>query len=706
VTKLPANRKPAPDTFALTATIACRLLLLAEVAACSSQPLANGDGGSADTAARPVNSTIVVSATTRRPRTTTWSVNYWNWMPSYGDDVTGTETAIAALKPAFMRVGGYNNDANTADPFDDAQFDRAVAYAHAIGAEPIIQVPLLADIDGSPPTAATAAAMVTYANVTKGYGIKYFSIGNEPDLYATQGSLIDPTQPAIPNYKPSDYCASVRAYVTAMKAVDGTIKIVGPDLSWHYIAGNDWLTPILQGCGDLFDIVAIHRYPFNSKQATLDATSGDATKFATFLTSVRSLVQATGYGNKPLAITEMNIAYDSTACQLGGSPGAIGSALWLADVLGTSINNDLWTSAIWDIGDNDLWAFGLAGTAPLHTLRPEYYAYQLYADHFGPTLVDVTQSPTNVRAYASRNQADNATDIIIVNWSSLSAPLAFQVTGLAAAPSPATYTVPGLSISAVEIPDQGAATAWTYSDKQHQAGQGPAPLASGATTATDGGLPKLVNGCGADASFVCPKVGLPSPTITTMGTTLGSSLLFGTAPSQWQSYTYGSSGQAAPTATVTPDANGIAIAGAFVPPVSQNWMGAGLFFNGSSCIDGSIYTGVKFDFSGDLGDCTLAVGANFSADSTSTDAPGRGSCPFVSDSNCYPPMAVVSPPAALDAGAGRPATLKVPFALMGSGSPTTTVDPSTILTVQWQLNARSGGPGCSASFTVENVAFY
>jgi hypothetical protein len=455
VTKFPENRKPAPDTFALTATIACRLLLLAEVAACSGQPLASGDGGSVDIAAQPVTGTIVVSAATPRPRTTTWSVNYWNWMPSYGDDVTGTETAIAALKPALLRVGGYNNDANTADPFDDAQFDRAVAYAHAIGAEPLIQVPLLADIDGSPPTAATAAAMVAYANVTKGYGIKYFSIGNEPDLYATQGSLSDQSQPAIPNYQPSDYCASVRAYVTAMKAIDATIKIVGPDLSWHYIAGNDWLTPILQGCGDLFDVVAIHRYPFNSKQATLDAASGDATTFATFLTSVRSLVQATGYGSKPLAITEMNIVYDSTACQLGGSPGTIGSALWLADVLGTAINNDLWTSAIWDIGDNDLWAFGLAGTAPLHTPRPEYYAYQLYADHFGPTLVDIaaiTDECPCLRQPQPSGQRDRHHHRQLELAIRAPGP---SGDGAGYPPSPATFTVPGLSISAVEIPDQG-----------------------------------------------------------------------------------------------------------------------------------------------------------------------------------------------------------------------------------------------------------
>ena len=119
-------------------------------------------------------SPLVVSTATRTPRTTATGVNYWLWMPAFGDDVTGTNALTAALKPTVMRVGGYNNDANTQDPFDDAAFDTAVAYARAIGADPIIQVPLLADTSGMPPTAATAAAMVTYGNVTKGYGLKYF----------------------------------------------------------------------------------------------------------------------------------------------------------------------------------------------------------------------------------------------------------------------------------------------------------------------------------------------------------------------------------------------------------------------------------------------------------------------------------------------------------------------------------------------------
>lgn len=62
------------------------------------------------------------------------------------------------------------------DTFDNVQIDKAVAYARAVGAEPILQVPLLAaDPTGKAAPADTAAAMVTYANVTAKYGIKYVS---------------------------------------------------------------------------------------------------------------------------------------------------------------------------------------------------------------------------------------------------------------------------------------------------------------------------------------------------------------------------------------------------------------------------------------------------------------------------------------------------------------------------------------------------
>src|SRR6478736_981102 len=85
---------------------------------------AHKDGGSIDA---PVGTPVVISTANARTRKTTLSVNYWTWAPTYGDSTTGTETLVAALHPATMRVGGYNNDANLPDPFDDAQLDRAVA---------------------------------------------------------------------------------------------------------------------------------------------------------------------------------------------------------------------------------------------------------------------------------------------------------------------------------------------------------------------------------------------------------------------------------------------------------------------------------------------------------------------------------------------------------------------------------------------------
>ncbi len=670
------------------------------------RPTAGSDGG-------PAASPLVVSTATRTPRMTSTGVNYWLWMPAFGDDVTGTDALVAALKPTLMRVGGYNNDANTQDPFDDAAFDTAVAYARAIGAEPIIQVPLLADTSGKPPTAATAAGMVTYANVTKAYGLKYFSIGNEPDLYVSQGLVADPTQPAIPGYTPAAYCATATAYVAAMKAVDPTIKIVGPDLSWKYIAGggaNDWLTPILTTCGNLFDVVSIHRYPFEAAQASLAAASADAASFRTVMTSVRGILQATGQGTKPLALTEMNIVYDGTFCVLDASPGTVGSALWLADGLGTANELGLWTSAVWDISDDDGYALGLIGPAPAHTPRPEYYAYALFAEHFGPTLVEVTSAPAGVSAYASRDAADDATEIILVNWNHSAAPLAFSVGGLATAPAPVTFVLPPVSIAAVVIPDQGAAAAWTYGEAQRQAASGPQSLAPGPTgsVATDGGAQGAApagltvgTSCATDAAVVCSELVLSSPAITTMGASGTEGPTFGSGATEWQSYTYAAPGQALPTATLTPDGAGLHITGGFAPPVNGNWEGAGLFFTGQSCVDASMYTGVQFDFAGNLGGCAVAFGASFSGDLSHADDPQRGSCPGT-DSTCYGPLATVVP------AATTTTTIKVPFTALTAGSPIAKLDPSTIVDVEWQLSAPTGtgGGSCAADFTVENVAFY
>ena len=673
------------------------------MAGCASnqpQPAAGTEGGIPN--AQP----LVVSAAAPRPRIGTWSVNYWTWPISYGNAVAGTETAVAALKPTMIRVGGYNNDANIPDPFNDAEFDRMMAYARAIGAEPIVQVPLLQDTQGRIPSPSTAAAMVSYANVAHDYKVRYFSVGNEPDLYAMQGLPSNPALPARPSYSPADYCAAARDFVPAMKAVDPTIKILGPDLSYQYQAnGPNWLSPILSGCGDLFDIVAIHRYPFSAPQATLAGASADVNTFRSVIASVRNLMQAAGQGSKPLAITEMNIAYDATPAGTSptGAPGTVASGLWLADAVGTSLDLNLWTTAAWDISDPDQYSLGMIGLPPAHALRPEYYAYALYADHYGPSLVDVTTAPSGVNAYASRNASGNATEIIAVNWNGFPTPVSFRVTGLATAPAPVDFELPPLSMTAVELGDGKGAAAWTYGGTQHAAGSAPQALAPGVSSASsDAGSP-IINGL--DATADAPKrcVGAPvsGALITTMGRASGTGVMYGSSTSQWGSYTYAGSGQMSPSISVTSDGNGLQIAASFVAPLTSanNFEGVGLYFSNTTCLDASGYMGVQFDLSGDLGGCALAFGVSFSEDTAVENDPVRGSC-TAGAAACYPPAAPVP--------SNSSTTIQVPFSTLSSGMPLGSVDPTTLIGVQWQLAGPQGADagGCSANFEVSNVAFY
>lgn len=653
---------------------------------------------------------VVVSAATPTRRDTTLSINYWQWRTAYGDGVTGTEALIAALKPTFLRVGGHTNDANGRDVFDLAALDQSVAYARAIGAEPIMQVPMLADATGKPPTADSAAQIVAHANVSKGYGIKYFSLGNEPDLYATQGSPDDPTQPARPGYRPADYCASAKAFAAAMKAVDPTIKLVGPDLSWRYQPGSDdtdWLTPILRGCGELFDVISIHRYPFSAEASTLALASGDATALANAVAGVRDIMRSTGYAGKPLALTEMNIAYDQTLCVLDASPGTLGSALWMADNLGTAMELGLWTAAVWGIADPDDWAFGLLDMPPTHAPRPSYWAHALYTDHFGPTLLKVTAAPFGVSAHASRNQADDATQIIAINWNATPAQVPFQVTGPAGART-ATLALPPTSMTAVEIPDQGTARAWTYGEAQRLASMGPQLLTDGPTDGgtgeIDGGSAgagrRAGKGCATDAGAgVCPTVTPSGPAITVDGKSSGTSLSFGTNVYKWTSFTWANSGQTAPTIKLAADGNGIEMAGSVVSPSnggSDRYTGAGFYFAGPVCVDASAYTGVMFDFVGDLGGCELRFGATASNQITASEFKW-GTC---TSTLCYGSSAPPSAPAA---------TIRVPFSSLTLGMPVDTLESSLLHAIQWVLGApadSANGQTCSAHFTVSNVAFY
>ncbi|HEY3372954.1 MAG TPA: carbohydrate-binding protein [Prolixibacteraceae bacterium] len=123
-----------------------------------------------------------------------------------------------------IRIGGAEYDKNMPS---NATILSWVKQIRAIGAEPIVQVSQYR-------SAAEAAALVTYLNVTNkntSAPVKFWNIGNEPWLQAgkpavsTAGALVEKY------FKPIS---------EAMKAVDPTIKVYGPDFCYYIDEGmND-----------------------------------------------------------------------------------------------------------------------------------------------------------------------------------------------------------------------------------------------------------------------------------------------------------------------------------------------------------------------------------------------------------------------------------------------------------------------------------
>ncbi len=451
-------------------------LLLMTLAACSGTSGSEGAAGTAGAGGTgpvpsaagagepgPAGEVVVDASKTHEVQAFALGLNYWGWGPSAGSTLADTAPRMASLLPRLLRVGGRALDSSTPDPFTHAELDAAVTYAQQLGAEPLLQVPLLEDGTGQAASPQTAADWVTYANVTRGYQIRYWSIGHEPDLYVDQGD-----EP--PSWGPTEYCDAVRAFTSAMRAVDPSIVFVGPELSWRYTTGsNDWLSPILDDCGEEFDVISVHRYPLDPGRAKAENVYDDGEDFAKVLESLADKLSAAGMGDTPLALTETNLTWDgdpSRSTQTA-SPGTFPAGLWLADAYGISLDHELWSFMPRSIQE----ASTLGLLASDGTPRPAYHALKLFQEHYGALRLSGSDAPDGFSVYASRTKEDDETRVIVINRNVTRNELTFHVDGLDTSPDDFTWEMPQQSIAAVHLPDSGEASVWLYTSSDWVAGE-------------------------------------------------------------------------------------------------------------------------------------------------------------------------------------------------------------------------------------------
>ncbi len=284
----------------------------------------------------------------------------------------------------------------------EARLDEYIALCRQLGAEPMVNVKLFKAKPES------AAYWVEYANVTKGYGIKYWGIGNEPSLYATNRKL--------EGYDTVTYNQQWREFALAMEAVDPTIVLVGPEM--HQFTGRpfedptdahnkDWLREFLVANGDLVDVVAIHRYPFGTYDPSPNELLRSSAEWDTIIPNLRALIRETTGRDLPIAVTEVNSNW-ATRAGKEGTPDSFANAIWWADVLGRLIAQRVDIVAQFGLAGG-----GGAGLMATRGPRPSYYVYPLYKQ-FGSELVYASSDDEAVRIYAARRE-DGALTLMIVN---------------------------------------------------------------------------------------------------------------------------------------------------------------------------------------------------------------------------------------------------------------------------------------------------
>lgn len=319
---------------------------------------------------------------------------------------------------------GAWGDHNDVQPY---QIDQFMDFAHKAGAQAMINVRLLGGTPGQ------AAQLVQYTNTGRGYGVEYWGIGNEPTLYDAE------LQNRGESYDIDQFNTEWRAFALAMKAVDPTIKLVGPEihqLSYDFSGGSTnfseveetWFREFLEVNGDLVDIVSFHRYPFprssTSGPPSIEELRRNTREWDLIIAHARDLVREATGRKLPIAITEFNSSYDKSV-GAEATPDSHFNAIWLADVLGRMIQNDVFMANEWALTAKG--GFGGLGLIGQSEVYPAYYVYQLYA-RFGNELVHSSSDDPHLSIHAAR-RPDGALTVIVINLSSEQKVKALRIQG-------------------------------------------------------------------------------------------------------------------------------------------------------------------------------------------------------------------------------------------------------------------------------------
>ena len=406
------------------------LLATASLVIAAPSPAAHADDPA------PVNVTVNARSGLATVADTALGVNDAVWDAQLGTDTVADLLGAAGVRMVRYPGGSYadiyhwqDNTAPGGYVAPGTDFDTFMASVRRTGAQPMI----IANYGTGTPQ--EAADWVRYANVTKGYGAKYWTIGNENYGNGHYGSAWEADDHA--DKSPAAYAAGVVAYAEAMKAVDPGIK-VGAVLTtpgnWPdgVVGGGDdgtWNKTVLSIAGPHLDFVDVHWYPGGGSAAESLTRTAQIDDAQYLLRQQIDRYAGAGASRIGISLTETNVGVGQNT-----QPGA----LFLADAYSGLMENGVFTVDWWNVhngigtvstvaGQTDYGDYGMLSSGgcladgtvcepPMNTPFAPYRALQVMSAfaHPGDQLIRAGADDPLVRAHAAL-QADGDLAVLLLN---------------------------------------------------------------------------------------------------------------------------------------------------------------------------------------------------------------------------------------------------------------------------------------------------
>jgi hypothetical protein len=327
-------------------------------------PVIVGDG-SIGTTGNPPAGAVVMTVDTSGVRTLPAAFHGYNYC-GYWDGNQGSAGSAAGLGRIGMELtrfpGGvpgmfyrwydpYQKDPKSNQPMSTTSLNDLWAYAQKIRPDEAILFETNPTTNGgNDPSGAKITELMNKLK-TDGINIKYFEIGNEPDMGDTSGMA------------PAAYFAAFNEQAKAIHAACSDCIVMGPSVFTFWQAGNTWLDDFVKNCGDNADAISVHSYGEDNTVDGGNPSPGgwwgpkDRLSSKLWLDRYNLIRQKT---QKPIYVTEWTTDRDPGSYHLGGK---VAGALADADVIGSMAHTP-----------------GLAGYTIFGTVHTIWTSYGLFGD--------------------------------------------------------------------------------------------------------------------------------------------------------------------------------------------------------------------------------------------------------------------------------------------------------------------------------------